>query len=259
MKVVIFAGGLGTRISEESHLRPKPMIEIGGKPILWHIMKMYSAYGYNDFIICLGYKGYMIKEYFLNYFIHNSNVTIDLTNNDVQIHSTESEPFKVTMIETGLNTKTAGRLKQVLPYIDSDYFMLTYGDGVANINFHELVAFHQQKNKLCTMTSIIPEGRFGTMDIDELDIVRNFKEKPKDDNHWVNGGFFVLNRNIIDYLQGDMTNVMWEQEPLVTLTKNRELVTYKHRGFWKCMDAMRDKTELDELWNTGKAPWKIWK
>jgi len=259
MKVVIFAGGYGTRISEESHLRPKPMIEIGNKPILWHIMKMYSSYGYNDFIICLGYKGYMIKEYFLNYFIHNSNVTVDLTNNHVQIHSTVSEPFKVTMIETGLNTKTAGRLQQVLPYIDGDDFMLTYGDGVANINVNELVAFHQQKGKVCTMTSIIPEGRFGTMDIDEFDMVKDFKEKPKNDNHWINGGFFVLNKKVAEFLKGDMTDVMWEQDPLIELTQKNELVTYKHRGFWKCMDAMRDKVELDQLWDTGNAPWKIWK
>ncbi len=258
MKVVIFAGGFGSRISEESHLRPKPMIEIGGKPILWHIMKHYSAYGYNDFIICLGYKGYYIKEYFLNYFVHNSDITINLTNNNLKIHSTISEPFNVTLVETGLQTKTAGRLQYVLPYIDTDHFMLTYGDGVSDVNLKELVQFHQQKGKLCTMTSIIPEGRFGTMDIDDSNLVRDFKEKPRNDNHWINGGFFVLDKRVKDYLQGDMTEVMWEQEPIYNLTTNQQLVTFKHHGFWKCMDALRDKQELEAMWNSGNAPWKIW-
>jgi glucose-1-phosphate cytidylyltransferase len=258
MKVVIFAGGLGTRISEESHLRPKPMIEIGNKPMLWHIMKLYSTYGYNDFIICLGYKGYLIKEYFLNYFTHNSNVTVDLSNNSVKIHSSVSEPFKVTMIETGIETKTAGRLKQILPYIESEDFMLTYGDGIANIDIEALVRFHKERGKICTMTSVIPEGRFGTMDIDDTDLVKDFREKSRNDNHWINGGFFVINRSVINFLQGDCTNIMWEQEPLVDITNNGQLVTYKHRGFWKCMDALRDKTELEQLWNSGNAPWKIW-
>ena len=258
MKVVIFAGGFGTRISEESHLKPKPMIEIGGKPILWHIMKIYSAAGFNDFIICLGYKGYVIKEYFLNYFIHNSNVTVDLSTNKVCIHSTEAEPFKVTLVETGLNTKTAGRLKRIAPYIKEEDFMLTYGDGVSDININDLYQYHKEKSKICTMTAIIPEGRFGTMDIGDDNVVRDFKEKPKQDTHWINAGFFVLNRKVFDYLEGDMTDVMWEQQPMVELTKDKELVTYKHNGFWMCMDALRDKIELENMWNSGSAKWKIW-
>jgi glucose-1-phosphate cytidylyltransferase len=258
MKVVIFAGGMGTRISEESHLKPKPMIEIGGKPILWHIMKIYGASGYNDFIICLGYKGYMIKEYFLNYFIHNCDLTVDLSNNDINIHSSVSEPFKVTLVETGLQTGTAGRLKAVEKYIDGEDFLLTYGDGVTDLNIREVYEYHKAKGKLCTMTSTIPEGRFGTMDIDEDNIVNDFKEKPKYDTHWINAGFFVLNNKVFNYLQGDMTNVMWEQEPMLELTKDRELVTYKHKGFWMCMDALRDKVELETLWNTGNAKWKVW-
>jgi glucose-1-phosphate cytidylyltransferase len=258
MKVVIFAGGFGTRISEESHLKPKPMIEIGEKPILWHIMKIYSAAGFNDFIICLGYKGYLIKEYFLNYFIHNCDLTIDLSNNDVQVHSSLSEPFKVTMVETGLHTKTAGRLKAVKRYIDGEDFMLTYGDGVADIDINQLYQYHKNKGKICTMTAIIPEGRFGTMDIGNDNVVKSFKEKPKEDNHWINGGFFVLNNKVFDYLEGDMSEVMWEQEPMLQLTKDQQVVTYKHDGFWMCMDAIRDKIVLEKMWESGQAKWKVW-
>jgi glucose-1-phosphate cytidylyltransferase len=258
MKVVIFAGGMGTRISEESHLKPKPMIEIGNKPILWHIMKIYAAHGFNEFIICLGYKGYIIKEYFINYFYHNSDLTIELQKNSIQVLNNGVESFKVTLVETGLHTKTAGRLQQVKKYIDEDNFMLTYGDGLANINIKDLLGYHRSHGKLATMTAIIPEGRFGTMDIGDDNIVRDFKEKPKDDKHWINGGFFVLNRQIFDYLQGDMSEIMWEQEPLQQLTANQQLVTYKHQGFWKCMDALRDKIELEEMWNSGNAKWKVW-
>jgi glucose-1-phosphate cytidylyltransferase len=258
MKVVIFAGGMGTRISEESHLRPKPMIEIGGKPILWHIMKIYGAAGFNDFIICLGYKGYMIKEYFLNYFVHNCNLTVDLSNNKVKVHSSDSEPFKVTLVDTGLNTKTAGRLKAIEKYIDEEDFLLTYGDGVTNLDVKDVYNYHKEKGKICTMTAIIPEGRFGMMEMDENNLVKEFKEKPKEDSHWINGGFFALNRKVFDYLKGDMTDVMWEQEPMQALTHDHQLVTYKHTGFWMCMDALRDKVELENLWESGNAKWKIW-
>jgi glucose-1-phosphate cytidylyltransferase len=258
MKVVIFAGGMGTRISEESHLKPKPMIEIGGRPILWHIMKIYASFGYNDFIICLGYKGYVIKEYFINYFYHNSNVTIELQNNKIQVHNTEAESFRVTLVDTGLDTKTGGRLQQVKQFLNEEDFMLTYGDGVTDINIQNLVDFHKSHNRIATMTAIIPEGRFGTMNIGEDNVVKDFKEKPVNDNHWINGGFFVLGPKVFDYLQGDMSNVMWEQEPMQQLTADGQLVTYKHRGFWKCMDALRDKTELEELWSRGDAKWKIW-
>ncbi len=258
MKVVIFAGGFGTRISEESHLKPKPMIEVGGKPVLWHIMKLYSAYGFNDFVICLGYKGYVIKEYFMNYFYHNSDVTIELKNNRITVHNTEAESFTVTLVETGLHTKTAGRLKQVQKYLNNEPFMLTYGDGVADIDIKQLVSFHNTHKKIATMTAIIPEGRFGTIDIGEDNVVNDFKEKPKNDNHWINGGFFVLNPEVFSFLEGDMAETMWEIEPMQQLTKQKQLVTYKHYGFWKCMDALRDKTELEELWASGSAKWKVW-
>lgn len=258
MKVVIFAGGKGTRISEESHLKPKPMIEIGGKPILWHIMKIYEKHGFTEFIICLGYKGYAIKEYFVNYFSHNADITIELQNNTIEVHNTKAENFKVTLVDTGLDTMTAGRLQKVEKYIQDDTFLLTYGDGVADVNITELVSYHHSHGKLATMTAIIPEGRFGTMDIADDGIVNNFKEKPKNDNHWINGGFFVLNKAIFNYLKQDMTAIMWEEEPLIKLTADKELMTYKHLGFWKCMDAMRDKEELEKMWDKGNAPWKIW-
>jgi len=258
MKVVIFAGGKGTRISEESYLKPKPMIEIGEKPILWHIMKMYSHYGFNDFIICLGYKGQIIKEYFLNYFLYNSDVTIDLASNDVQIHKSFSDQFKVTLVETGLETKTAGRLKQVEKYLNDEPFMLTYGDGVANIDFNALIDYHQKKNKIATVTAVQPEGKFGGMELNSADDVSVFKEKPKGDGSWINGGFFVLEPQVFKYLQGDMNEVMWEDTPLENLAKDGQLSAYKHKGYWRCMDALRDKTVLEEAWKSGVAPWKLW-
>jgi glucose-1-phosphate cytidylyltransferase len=258
MKVVIFAGGLGTRISEETEVRPKPMVEIGGKPILWHIMKIYSSHGFNDFIICLGYKGYVIKEYFMNYFLHNSDIQIDLANNNMQVLGTRSEAFNVTLVETGLNTKTAGRLQQVKDYIGNEDFMLTYGDGVANIDIKALVNFHNQKNKIATITAVKPDARFGGMDLSENDIVESFREKAQSDAQWINGGFFVLKPEVFRYLQKDMSNIMWEDEPLEKLTADGELVAYKHRGFWKCMDALRDKIELNDLWEKNISPWKVW-
>lgn len=259
MKVVIFAGGLGTRISEETEVRPKPMVEIGGKPILWHIMKIYSHYGFNDFIICLGYKGYIIKEYFMNYFLHNSDIQIDLANNNMKILGTRSESFNVTLVETGLNTKTAGRLQQIKRYVENEDFMLTYGDGVSDIDINALIKFHKEKNKIATLTAVQPDARFGGMDIETNNSVNSFREKAKSDLQWVNGGFFVLKPEIFKYLQKDMSNTMWEDEPLEKLTADGELVAYKHNGFWKCMDALRDKIELNNLWETNNAPWKTWK
>ena len=258
MKVVIFAGGLGTRISEETETRPKPMVEIGGKPVLWHIMKIYSHYGFNDFIVCLGYKGYFIKEYFMNYFLHNSDITIDLSTNKMEVHGTNSEPIKVTLVETGLSTKTAGRLKQVQKYIGNEDFMLTYGDGVCDINLADLLAFHKQHNKIATVTSVSMDSRFGGMDLDESGNVVSFKEKAKDESKWINGGFFILKPEVFDYLEGDMTDMMWEEEPLEKLTNAQQLIAYRHKGFWKCMDALRDKIELEELWANNKAKWKVW-
>lgn len=258
MKVVIFAGGMGTRISEESHLKPKPMIEIGEKPILWHIMKMYSHYGFNDFIICLGYKGYKIKEYFLNYYLYNSDLTISLDNNNIQIHKSYKDDFKVTLLETGLYTKTAGRLKMAKDYIGDETFMLTYGDGVSDLNINNLIEYHRKHNKIATVTAIQPEGKFGGMEISDDNNVSVFKEKPKGDGTWINGGFFVLEPSVFNYLEGDMMDVMWEDSPLEDLSKHGELMSYKHNGYWRCMDALRDKKELEEAWNTGHAPWKTW-
>jgi glucose-1-phosphate cytidylyltransferase len=258
MKVVIFAGGLGTRISEETDTRPKPMVEIGGKPILWHIMKVYSSFGFNDFIICLGYKGYIIKEYFMHYYLHNSDITIELKSNKLEVHSTEAESFTVTLVETGLNTKTAGRLKKVQKYIGNENFMLTYGDGVANINLDSLLNFHKNHNKIATVTAVQPEGRFGSMEILDDGIVDHFREKPKGDDKWINGGFFVLRPEVFNYLQADMENIMWEEEPMQQLAKDHQLMAYQHHGFWKCMDALRDKIELEALWQTKEAKWKTW-
>lgn len=258
MKVVIFAGGLGTRIAEETDARPKPMVEIGGKPILWHIMKIYTYYGFNDFIVCLGYKGYVIKEYFMNYFLHNSDIRIDLEKNSMEILGTQSENFKVTLLDTGTNTKTAGRLKQVEKYIDEDDFMLTYGDGVADINISQLLAFHKQSNKTATVTAVQLDARFGGMELNSQSEVVSFREKNKDTSKWINAGFFVLNSSVFDYLKGDMANVMWEDAPLEQLTSNNQLAAYKHYGFWKCMDALRDKLELEVLWQNEQAKWKIW-
>lgn len=258
MKAVILAGGFGTRIAEETHLRPKPMIEIGGKPILWHIMKIYSYYGINDFIICLGYKGYYIKEYFANYFMHMSDVTFDLSKNEMAVHSNYSEPWKVTLVDTGQNTMTGGRLKRIAAYLDkNEPFCFTYGDGVSDINIRELIAFHNQKGLLATMTSVQPPGRFGAVDIDKKGFIRQIKEKPKGDGNWVNGGFFVLSPKVIDYISDDRT--VWEQEPLENIASEGQLYAFKHENFWMAMDTLRDKIKLEELWEKGNAPWKVWK
>lgn len=258
MKVVIFAGGLGTRISEETDVRPKPMVEIGGKPVIWHIMKIYSHYGFNDFIICLGYKGYVLKEYFMNYFFHNSDITVDLKNNNIKILDSNAEAFKVTLVETGLSTKTAGRLKQVQKYIGNEDFMLTYGDGVCNININDLVAFHKSHNKIATVSAIQMDARFGGMDLDTKGDVVSFREKAKDESKWINGGFFVLKPEVFNYLEGNMNDMMWEDEPLEKLAFDNQLVAYQHKGFWKCMDALRDKIELEDLWRNDNAKWKVW-
>lgn len=257
MKVVIFAGGKGTRITEESHLKPKPMIEIGGKPILWHIMKIYASFGYNEFVICLGYKGYMIKEYFLNYFTHNSDVTVNLENNEVEVHNSKSESFKVTLVDTGLDTMTAGRLRRIEQYIDTDNFMLTYGDGVADIDINSLVDFHQKNGKICTMSVIQPGSRFGVIETDDKGVVTQFTEKPKEDGAWINGGYFVLNKKVFSYLKDDADEVMWERQPLEDLAKDGELLTRKHSNFWKCMDTVRDRNELERMW-INEPFWKTW-
>jgi len=257
MKVVILAGGFGTRISEESHLKPKPMIEIGERPILWHIMKIYSSHGFNDFIICLGYKAYCIKEYFAHYFLHESDITLDFKNKDKRIiHSHSAEPWTVTLINTGLDTMTGGRVKRIQSYVGDEPFMLTYGDGVSDINIKELVAFHQAHGKLATVTSIQPGGRFGALELGEHDLVRGFQEKPQGDGGWINAGFMVIEPKVFDYIADDGT--VLEKEPLVNLAKDDELIAYKHRGFWQPMDSLRDKTQLDQLWKSGRAPWKVW-
>lgn len=257
MKVVILAGGLGTRISEESHLKPKPMIEIGDKPILWHIMKIYSYYGFNDFIICLGYKGYFIKEYFANYFLHQSDVTFNLKDNSMVVHKNSSEPWKVTLIDTGLHTMTGGRIKRIKEFINNETFMLTYGDGVADINLQALVNFHKKNKKYATLTSVQPLGKFGALEIDDNNNITSFREKPQGDGGWINGGFFVLEPEIFNYIEsGDKT--IWEKEPLEKLSYNKELVAYQHKGFWQCMDTMRQKIELEQLWDSEEPPWKVW-
>ncbi len=258
MKVVILAGGLGTRISEETDFRPKPMVEIGGRPILWHIMKIYSHFGFNDFVICLGYKGYVIKEYFMNYFLHNSDVTIDVANNSMQVLGSKTEAFKVTLVDTGLNTKTAGRLKLVEKHVGNEDFMLTYGDGVADIDLNNLVRFHQAHGKIATVTAVRMDARFGGIELNEFGAVGAFKEKTKDDSKWINGGFFVLKPHVFQYLKGEMSEMMWEDEPLEKLTRDGELQAYKHNGFWKCMDALRDKIELEKLWESDQSKWKLW-
>ncbi|PIY03245.1 MAG: glucose-1-phosphate cytidylyltransferase [Bacteroidetes bacterium CG_4_10_14_3_um_filter_31_20] len=258
MKVVIFAGGLGTRISEETDKQPKPMIEIGGKPIIWHIMKIYEVHGFNDFVVCLGYKGYVIKEYFMNYFMHNSDVTINLSNNKVEVHQTETESFKITLVDTGLNTKTAGRLKRIKKYIGNETFMLTYGDGLTDLNLKKLLEFHKKHGKIATVTSVQPAPKFGSLDIQNDGKVSRFLEKPKGDGYWINGGFFVLQPDVFKYLRKNADDVMWEGSPLEELSEDGQLVAYKHTGFWKCMDAMRDKIELENLWNSNQAKWKIW-
>ncbi|MBU2530941.1 MAG: glucose-1-phosphate cytidylyltransferase [Elusimicrobia bacterium] len=257
MKVVILAGGMGTRISEETDLKPKPMIEIGGKPIIWHIMKSYSHYGFNDFVICLGYKGYMIKEYFANYFLHQADVTIDMKNNKMEIHHQKAEPWKVTLIDTGLDTMTGGRVKRIQKYIGNKPFLLTYGDGVADVDLKKLVKFHKESGKYATVTTIQPLGRFGALKLDKNDNVLSFLEKPKGDGAWINGGFFVLEPKVFNYIEDDAS--VWERDPLEKIVREKQLTTYKHEGFWKCMDTLRDKIELEELWHDKKAPWKIWK
>lgn len=258
MKVVIFAGGLGTRLAEETDIRPKPMVEIGGKPILWHIMKTYSHYGYNDFIICLGYKGIYIKEYFINYYMHNSDMTIELHNNNIDIHYTQTESFKVTLVDTGTETKTAGRLKRIKKYIKGEPFMLTYGDGVCDLDIQKLVDFHNQHGKIATVTAIRPEARFGGMDIASDGRVKIFKEKPMGDGQWINGGYFVLSSEVFKYIDENSDDIMWEDGPLTALSNAGQLMAFKHHGFWKCMDAMRDKIELEEFWNSNHAKWKTW-
>ncbi len=255
MKTVILAGGLGTRISEETHLRPKPMIELGGKPVLWHIMKIYSAYGLTDFIICCGYKGYVIKEYFANYFLHMSDVTFDFTDNKMIVHEKNAEPWKVTLVDTGEHTQTGGRLKRIKKYLDDDPFCFTYGDGLSNVNIKELVKFHCKQNTLATVTAIQPTGRFGALDVNNDKIVR-FEEKPQLNESWINGGYFVLSPKVLDYIEGDLT--IWERDPIEKLAKEGQLSAYKHSGFWKPMDTLRDKNVLEELWQSEKAPWKIW-
>lgn len=257
MKVVIFAGGMGTRIAEESHLRPKPMVEIGGKPILWHIMKSYSGFGHTDFVICLGYKGHMIKEYFSNYFTYNSDFTIDLSDNKIDVHSSKSENMKVTLVDTGLHTATAGRLKRVQKYVDGEDFMLTYGDGVADIDINHLIEYHNEKGKICTITAIQPQSRFGIMEIDDNGDITNFIEKPKTDGFWINGGFFVIKPEIFNYLKEDSDDIMWEKQPLDNLAKDKQIAAYKHKGFWKCMDTIRDMQDLEKLWQTDPK-WKTW-
>lgn len=256
MKVLLLAGGYGTRLSEETVIKPKPMVEIGGKPIIWHIMKLYSHYGYNDFVILLGYKGYLIKEYFANYFLHQSDVTFDLKNNKMEIHNNSSEPWKVTLLDTGIDTMTGGRIKRAKDYIGNDPFLLTYGDGVADVNIKDLVNFHKQHKGKITMTSVQPEGRFGALEIGNDNIVNSFMEKPKGDGSWINGGFFVCDSDVIGYIKDDST--IFERDPLETLASEGSLYTYKHYSFWKCMDTLRDKEQLSELWSSKNAKWKVW-
>jgi glucose-1-phosphate cytidylyltransferase len=256
MKVVILAGGLGTRLSEETEVKPKPMVEIGGMPILWHIMKIYSSQGYDEFIICLGYKGFLIKEYFANYFLHLSDVTIELSTGNLIVHNCKSEKMKLTLIDTGINTQTGGRIKRVSEYIGMESFMLTYGDGLSNVNIEELIAFHKSSKKLATVTAVRPLGRFGAITFDNSDKVVGFEEKPLGDGNWINGGFFVLEPEVLNYIEDD--NTLWERSPMTRLTSDGQLAAYRHYGFWKPMDTLRDKSELENLWQSGKAPWKIW-
>ena len=257
MKAVILAGGLGTRLSEETHLRPKPMIEIGGMPILWHIMKTYASYGLTDFIVCAGYKSYVIKEYFANYFLHSSDVTFDLRENHTEIHFQRSEPWKVTVVDTGINTMTGGRLKRVARYLHGETFCVTYGDGLADINISQLIEFHRSHGKTATLTSVQPPGRYGALEISHNNIVKSFREKPTGDGAWINGGFFVLEPDVVSYItHGDAT--IWEKHPLEQLSKDGELCAYQHTGFWRPMDTLRDKLELEKLWDSGTAPWRSW-
>jgi glucose-1-phosphate cytidylyltransferase len=255
MKAVILAGGLGTRISEETDMRPKPMVEVGGRPMLWHIMKLYSAHGVNDFIICLGYKGYVIKEYFANYFLHMSDVTIDIANNKTEVHQHGAEPWRITLVNTGEETQTGGRLKRVQRYVGTEDFCFTYGDGVADIDLTALIKFHREQGTIATVTAVQPPGKFGSLDIKRNRISR-FEEKPPGESGWINGGFFVLSPAVFDYIADDAT--AWEREPLERLAREGKLAAYAHRGFWQCMDTLRDRVHLDDLWRSGKAPWKRW-
>jgi glucose-1-phosphate cytidylyltransferase len=257
MKVVLLAGGYGTRLSEETELRPKPMVEIGGQPILWHIMKIYSYYGFNDFIICCGYKAYYIKDYFFHYYMHASDMTVDLATNSVEYHASDSEPWKITLADTGLETMTGGRIKRIQKYVGNEPFMMTYGDGVACINIAELLKYHKGKGKLATLTAVLPSGKFGALEIADDESISSFSEKPQGDGSWVNGGFFVLQPEVFNYItEGDAT--IFERKPLENLAREGQLQSYKHTGFWKPMDTLREKMELQKLWDTGDAPWKVW-
>ena len=257
MKVLLLAGGYGTRLSEETELRPKPMIEIGGKPILWHIMKHYSHYGYNEFVVLLGYKGYLIKEYFANYFLHTSDVTIDLAENRMEVHQRHTEPWKVTLVDTGLDTLTGSRILRARSLVQNQAFMLTYGDGVSDLDLGSLVRFHRAHRGLVTMTTVQPEGRYGAVDVGTDEVVHRFVEKPRGDGVWINGGFFVCEPEIFDYLpEGDATS--FERKPLERLAEEKKLIAFRHQGFWKCMDTQRDKLQLNSLWDSGRAPWKVW-
>ena len=255
MKVVLLAGGLGTRLSEETEMKPKPMVEIGGKPILWHIMKIYSHYGFNEFVICCGYKGYVIKEYFANYFLHQADVTIDLAKNDMAIHSSHAEPWKITLVDTGVNTMTGGRIKRVEKYIGNETFMLTYGDGVCDINIQNLLVFHKNHGKLATLTAVQPIGKFGSIEIKNM-VIESFQEKPKGDGAWVNGGFFVLEPGVFEYIDNDET--LWERQPLEKLANETHLMAFQHDGFWKPMDTLRDRIDLEIMWNSPQCAWKLW-
>jgi glucose-1-phosphate cytidylyltransferase len=257
MKVVLLAGGLGTRLSEETVLKPKPMVEIGGMPILWHIMKIYSTHGFNDFVICLGYKGYVVKEYFANYFLHKSDVTIDLVKNSMEVHDSQAEPWKITLVDTGNESMTGGRIKRIQQHTEGKPFMLTYGDGVSDVNIKELLEFHQTSGKYCTVTAVQPSGRFGAINLDSANQVNSFMEKPKGDGAWINGGFFVCQPEVFNYIKdGDST--IWEREPMEKIAEEGQMVAFKHDKFWKPMDTLRDKHELEEEWHQGNARWKIW-
>lgn len=255
MKAVILAGGLGTRLAEETSLRPKPMVEIGGRPVLWHIMKTFSAHGINDFVVCLGYKGYLIKEYFANYFLHMSDVTFDMVNNQTVVHQNNAEPWRVTLVDTGETTMTGGRLKRVRQYLGDEDFCFTYGDGVGDVNISELIEFHRSQERLATLTGVQPPGRFGALNLNGTRVA-NFEEKPQGDGGWINGGFFILSPNVIDYIDNDAT--VWERDPMERLAREGQLSAYLHQGFWQPMDTLRDKQHLEELWQSGRAPWKVW-
>jgi glucose-1-phosphate cytidylyltransferase len=255
MKAVILAGGVGSRLSEETTVRPKPMVEIGGKPMLWHIMKMYAGHGIEEFVICLGYKGYLIKEYFANYYLHTCDVSFDLAKGDVEVHRSETEPWRVTLVDTGEQSMTGGRLKRVLPYLGGEDFCFTYGDGVADLDIAALIAFHRERRTLATVTAVQPPGRFGALDVEGERVIR-FEEKPRGDGGWMNGGFFVLSPKVARYLDGDET--VWEQEPMRALAREGELACYRHEGFWQAMDTLRDRNQLEQLWDSGAAPWRTW-